>query len=32
MMALTDDVIDIGDDLDLVEVEQAVQDEKILEL
>ena len=32
MTALTDDVIDIEDDLDLVEVEQAVQDVKILEL
>ena len=29
---LTNDVIDLGEDLNLVEVEQAVQDERILEL
>ena len=30
--ALTDDVIDLGEDVNLVEAEQLIQDEKILEL
>ena len=30
--ALTDDVTDLGEDVNLVEAEQLIQDEKILEL
>ena len=30
--ALTDDVTDLGEDVNLVEAEQIIQDEKILEL